>query len=448
MDNRDLTTGNLWKKMAVFSVPLMIMNLLQAIYNIVDMIIVGRYVGAAGLSAVSVGGQVTTLVLCIALGLSDAGAVIVGQLTGRNKKEKIEHVISTMFGMFTSLAILLTVLVCVFARPLLVLLNTPEESFGYACTYLRICMTGAVFVYLFNLLNGVFRGMGVSMVPMVMAGCSSAVNILLDLVFVGGLALGSSGAAIATVCSQFVSMVVLLVIAKKRGIIKRFSGRLFRMHREALKMVLKIGVPQSVEFAVTNVSFLFLVGMANTYGVYASAAAGSVSKISTFAVLLAQAMLSAVVTVTAQNVGAGKPMRALKGAWIGLCYVVPAALMFLLLSLSRPRLLLQLFAKEAEVLALGAPYLQIVSVSFVIESVLFCFMGVVAGAGYTKVTLLCTLVDALFVRIPAAKLCSVVLGMGFTGIGWAYVCAPVAALALITLFLMSGKWKKSYIQME
>lgn len=447
MDNKNLTTGNLWKKMAFFSVPLIIMNLLQAVYNIVDMMIVGRYVGPAGLSAVSIGGQVTTLVLCIVLGLSDAGAVIVGQLIGGDKKEQIEDVVSTMFGLFICLAILLTALVCIFAEPLLVLLNTPEESFGYACVYLRICMAGTVFIYVFNLLNGVFRGMGISMIPMVMVGCSTVINILLDLVFVGGLALGSKGAAAATVCSQFISMAVLLAVALKKGVIKRGARKLFSMKKESLKMVLNIGLPQSAEFAVTNVSFLFLVGMVNAYGVYASAAAGSVSKISTFAVLSAQAMLSAVVTVTAQNVGAGKPMRAWKGAMVGLCYVVPIALVFLLLSWSRPELLLLLFTDETQVLVLGAPYLQIVAISFVIESVMFCFMGVVAGAGYTKITLLCTLVDALVVRIPIAKICSSLLGMGFQGIGWAYVCAPAVALVLISLFLASGKWKKSCIQM-
>lgn len=150
MDNRNLTTGNMWKKMALFSVPLIIMNLLQAVYNIVDMIIVGQYVGTAGLSAVSIGGQVATLVLCIVLGLSDAGAVIVGQLVGANKKEKITDVVSTMFGILTCLALLLTVFICIFAKPLLVLLNTPEESFGYACSYLRICMIGTVFIYILN----------------------------------------------------------------------------------------------------------------------------------------------------------------------------------------------------------------------------------------------------------------------------------------------------------
>ncbi len=447
MDDGNLTTGNLWRKMAVFSVPLIMMNLLQAVYNIIDMIIVGRYVGAAGLSAVSIGGQVTALVLCIVLGLADAGAAIVGQLVGGNKTEQTEDVITTMFGMFSSLAIFLTVVVFVFTKPLLSYLNTPEESFAYACNYLRICMVGTIFIYLFNLLNGVFRGLGISVIPMVMAGCSSVINIILDLVLVGGLGLGSDGAAIATVCSQFLSMMVLLLVARKRNIIKGISLRLFYMRKNRIKVILHIGVPQSVEFAITNISFLFLAGMINQYGVYASAAAGAVNKISTFAVLSAQAMLSAVVTLAAQNIGAKKPERALKGAWIGMCYVVPVAVIFLLLSWSRPEALLSLFAAEEDVVASGVPYLEIVAISFVIESVLFCFMGIIAGAGYTRVTLLCTLVDAFVVRIPVAKICSVTLEMGFAGIGWAYVCAPIAALILILLFLISGKWKKSAIPM-
>lgn len=429
--------------MAVFSVPLIIMNLLQAVYNIIDMIIVGRYVGTAGLSAVSIGGQVTALVLCIVLGLADAGAAIVGQLVGGDRKEKIDDVITTMFSI---LAILLTIVVCIFAKTLLRYLNTPEESFVYAYNYLQICMIGTIFIYLFNLLNGVFRGIGISIIPMVMAGCSSVINIIMDFILVGGLELGSNGAAVATVCSQFISMMVLLLVAKKRNIIKGISLKLFYMQRNIIKVILHIGMPQSIEFAVTNLSFLFLAGMINQYGVYASAAAGAVSKISTFAVLSAQAMLSAIITMAAQNIGANKPERALKGAYIGLCYVVPVAVIFLLLSWSRPELLLLLFSTETEVVASGAPYLKIIAISYVIESAMFCFMGIIAGAGYTKITLLCTLVDAFAVRIPVAKICSSALKMGFAGIGWAYVCASTAALVLCLLFLISGKWKKSGIQ--
>lgn len=447
MDDKNLTTGSLWKKMFWFSVPLILMNLLQAVYNIVDMMIVGKYVGAAGLSAVSIGGQITAVVLCIVLGLADSGAVVVAQLIGGNKKEKIKDVVSTMFGLFTGLAIIFTVLVCVFAEPLLMLLNTPEESFVYACTYLRICMIGTIFVYLYNLMSGVFRGMGNSLIPMCMVLVSSCVNVLLDLYFIKGLALGSDGAAFATVISQGLSMIVLLVIAKHKKVIEGNLLQTFLIKRESLKVLLRIGVPQSIEFAVTNVSFLFLVGMINIYGVYASAAAGAASKISTFAVLTAQAMLSAVITMAAQNIGGKKPERARKGAFVGMCYALPIPIIFAILSWTVPEKMLSLFSTEMAVLSVGAPYLQVIAISFLVESVLFCLMGIVAGAGYTNYTLLCTLVDAVAIRIPVAKLLSTTVGLGFIGIAWAYPCAPAVALVLIILFLASGKWKQCRIHL-
>ena len=442
----DLIHGNLWQSMLRFSVPLIASNLLQAVYNIVDMIIVGRFAGSAGLSAVSIGGQATMVALCIVMGISNAASVLVSQLVGAERSREIAPMLRTMERVFAAIALALTALAWAFTRPLLTALNTPPEAYVQAVWYLRICMGGTVFVYLYNLMNGVLRGLGDSRTPLLLVVLSSVVNLILDLLLVGVFSLGAGGAAAATVFSQLLCCLLVFPMSRRRhAFLSREPGE-FHFEREKLAMLLKIGLPQSLQFTLTELSFLLIAGVVNLFGVYASAAAGAVARLGSFAVLASKAMMGAIITVTGQNIGANQPARALRGMGIGILYALPISAVFFLLSLLRPELMLRLFTTEAPVLAAGAPYLKALALSFVLESVMFCMMGLLTGAGHTLVTLSCALVSAFVVRYTLARLFSITLGMGFTGVGWAYPFAPAASLLICTIFLLTGRWKANRVR--
>ena len=441
----DLIKGDLWRSMLVFSVPLIASNLLQALYNIVDMIIVGRFAGSAGLSAVSVGGQVTMVALCIVMGIANAASVLSSQLVGAGRQGEIPRMGRTMELVFAAVALLLTCFAWIFTRPLLTALHTPPEAYSQAVAYLRICMTGTVFVYLYNLMTGVLRGVGDSRTPLLLVAITSAVNLALDLLLVGVFRLGAGGAAAATAFSQLLSCVLIFPVARRRHGFLRLSEK-FSFDREKLALLVKIGLPQSVQFTLTELSFLLIAGIVNLFGVYASAAAGAVARLGSFAVLASKAMMGGIITVTGQNIGAGQPSRALRGMGIGILYAVPISLAFYVLSLVKPEMMLGLFTGEAPVIAEGAPYLKAVALSFVLESVMFCMMGLLTGAGHTLVTLSCAMVSAFVVRYSLARLFGITLGMGFVGVGWAYPFAPAASLIICTAFILSGRWKHNRVR--
>ena len=443
----DLIRGSLWHSMLRFSVPLIASNLLQAVYNIVDMMIVGRFAGSAGLSAVSIGGQATMVALCIVMGIANAASVLSSQLVGARREGELPALLRTMERVFAAVALALTVLAWIFTRPLLRALHTPPEAYAQAVWYLRICMAGTAFVYLYNLMTGVLRGVGDAKTPLLLVAVSSVVNLVLDLLLVGALHWGAAGAAAATAFSQMLCCALIFPLSRRRHAFLAGDQSPFRFDREKLAVLLKIGLPQSVQFTLTELSFLLIAGIVNLFGVYASAAAGAVARLGSFAVLASKAMMGAIITVTGQNIGAGQPRRALQGMGIGILYALPISLIFYVLSLIRPELMLSLFTGEAPVLAAGAPYLKALALSFVLESVMFCMMGLLTGAGHTLVTLSCALVSAFVVRYLLARLFSVTLGMGFVGVGWAYPFAPAASLIICTVFILTGRWKTNRVRL-
>lgn len=446
MNVTDLTTGNLWAKIFRFSVPLIITNLLQAIYNIADMMIVGHYVGKAGMSAVNNGGQVTAVVLSIVLGISNAGSVMAAQLAGAKRRNEVSRLMGTLLVTFTVTAAVLTAVVLIWAAPILRWLNTPESAYDDTYRYLRICIVGTVFVYIYNAMRAVLNGSGNSKAPMVMIFISTCINIVLDLIFVGACSWGTAGAAFATLLSQILSAVMIIVYAAVKTDLLRQGRNLLRVSAGYLKTLLKIGLPQSVQFSLTNLSFLCLAGLVNTYGVEASAAAGAVGKLSSFAVLPAQAVMGALITMSAQNIGAKQYDRALKGTKMGILYSMPLAMIFFLLSLFRPDFMLGLFADDQSVIDMGLRYLQILAIGFLIESVMFCLFGLLTGAGYTNITMSCAIVSAFVVRYGLARLFTAVTPLGFLGIAAAYPFAPVASTIIALCFIKSGRWKRSRVK--
>ena len=437
----DLTTGNLWKKMLVFAVPLVLTNLVQAIYNISDMIIVGQFAGATGLTAAGNGSQVMLLILYIILGLANGGSVVAARMFGAGEKERIPKVYGTMFLFFLALALVLTVVVILFTHPILHAMQTPSEAYGQTVWYLRICMLGTVFIYLYNMVSGVLRGIGNSRLPMILVIMTSIINIVLDLLFVGVFDWSASGAAIATLISQILCAILIISLAGKQHPFIRLRKELLHMDRDILGSIIRIGIPQSMQFILTALSFLLVLSLVNRFGNDASAVSVSVTRLGSFAVMAAQAMMGAIAAMTGQNLAVGQSSRSLKGMGIGILYAIPLAMLFFLLSELAPTAMLRLFTKEAGVLTIGPHYLQILAISFLIETFMFCMYGLMTGAGYTLVTMSCAIVSGFAVRFVLASIFGFLTPLGFYGIAWAYVLAPIASTIICLIFIHSGRWK-------
>lgn len=444
----ELISGSIGKKVIGFAAPIILANLIQAIYGIVDMVTVGHFVGASGMSAVSMGAQITTVVLVIVNGLSNGGTIISAQLAGQRKHKEVPFVIGSMLTFFAILALVLTAIVMIFVRPLLTAINTPDVAFEQAVHYLLICMAGTIFVYEYNSMAAVLRGLGNSKVPMIIVFATVAMNAVLDVLLVGALKLGVVGAALATVFCQLMSVVMVCIYIKRKTEFFDFKLGSFRIHREYLSLIVKVGLPQAIQFTFASTSFVLMSGLVNIYGVEASAAAGAAAKVQTLAILPAQGMMAALLTVTAQNLAANKPKRVINGMWTGMAFSVALSLVVFAFCMIWPTAAFRIFTTEAAVAEVGTQYLRCMAFSFIMESAMFCMFGVVSGSGYTPVTMCCGILSGFAVRFGAAWFFSKILMLGFNGVGLAYLVGPVVASIICIVFLISGKWKSARVQIH
>lgn len=442
----DLTTGSIAKKLYRFALPIIITNLLQAVYSLVDMMIVGRFVGPSGMVAVSVGGQITAIVFAIIMALANAESALVGQLLGKKNFEGINKLLHTMLTFTIVLAAIIIVVIIVFSGPILTALQVPEEAFVQTRQYLIIYILGTFFVYIYNDLYGMVRGAGVSFAPMLFVLLTTIINLVLDVIMVGPLQMDTAGAALATVCSQFLNMLFLLLYIKKKKLFFVFDVKLLKIAKEWLSPLLKIGLPQALQFSLTSFSFVLIASLINSFGVNPAAATGAVDRLYNIAVLPSQAMMAAIITFTAQNLPGKNYKRIRMGIFFGALLAVIIAGACLLVCELAPAFALGLFTEEAAVIEIGIRYLRIFAILFVIEAVMFTFYGALTGAGHTHITFSCALITAFVVRcIFSWGLC---LGtdLGFYGIAVAYVLAPCVGVLISGLYLLSGKWKKSRVK--
>lgn len=444
----NLTEGSVGKKVIGFSAPIILSNLIQAIYGLVDMVTVGHFVGASGMSAVSMGAQITAVILVIVNGLSNGGTIIAAQLMGQGKKEKLPSLFGSMLTFFAILAIAVTAVVMLLTRPLLRVINTPPVAFEQAVQYLLICAAGTIFVYAYNSMAALLRGIGDSKTPMVIVISTVVLNAVLDVLLIGVIPLGVVGAALATIICQFVSMVMLWIHIRRKTTLFDFKLRSFRIHREYLTLVIRIGLPQAIQFVFASSSFVFLSSLVNVYGVEASAAAGAAAKIQSLANLPAQGMMVGLMTVTAQNLALNQPKRALKGMWIGMAFAAAISLVIFGFCMIFPTAAFRIFTPEIAVASVGTSYLRYMAFSFVLESIMFCIFGVISGSGYTPVTMCCGILSAFAVRYGCAWVFSNAFMLGFNGIGLAYNAGPIVSTLICVVFMLRGKWKTARVKVN
>lgn len=430
MQNNAMIHGKLSTVLFKFSMPFLIANILQALYGAVDMLVVGQYADAAALSAVSVGSQVMQTFTGALMGLTFGGTVLIGQKIGAKDDEGAANAVGTMAVLFTIVGIVLAIVMFFTCEPFVRLLNTPEEALPHAYDYVKICVLGIPVITGYNTVSAIFRGVGDSKRPMICVAIAALINIVGDLILVGGFGMGAAGAAIATVLAQTVSLIMSFVLMKQRGLEFPFGRNNIRMRTAELKWILRVGLPFCLQDVLVNLSFLIITAIINGMGLVASAAVGVVGRITSFAFMPNSAFSSGIATVAAQNIGAGREDRALKSLWLGISYSLVVSAVFCIYSQLYPETFIRLFTNDAEVIAAGALYLRADAWDALLTSFVFCFNSYFGACGNSLVAMVHGLCATFLVRIPVSWLVSRMANASLFGVGLA---APAASLFSIVV---------------
>lgn len=439
----DLTHGSILPLLMRFALPLFVSNALQAVYNLVDMVVVGQYVGGAGMSAVSIGGDILHLITFLAMGFSSAGQVLIAQDTGANEPERVKKTIGTMFTFLLAVALGMSVICYLLRFRILEWLHTPPESYDYTMDYTVTCVYGLVFIYGYNIVSAILRGMGDSKRPFMFIGIAAVLNIILDIVFVRFCGLSVFGAALATVIGQGVSFVASLIYlyAHKESFGFDFKRQSFRVDGPALRRLTALGVPMAIQSAAINLSKIVLTSWINLSGVLYSALAGIYNKTITMGGIVSNSFTAAGSTMVGQNLGARKyervPVILRTVLSITVSLAVLAALAMLFFSPS----IFALFTGDAEVLMQAGILVLPIMLDFFGSATRAMAFSLINGSGNTRLNLAVALLDGMVSRVGIAALLGFGLGMGCRGFWMGDALAGFVPMLIGCVYFFSGRWK-------
>ena len=439
----DLTQGGVTRQLLRFSMPFFLSTLIQQLYSMADLLIVSHFAQAPSVAGVSNGMQLTFLATAIAIGLAVGGTILVGQYYGAKRMEDVKKTVSTMMTMLVIVSVVMTAAFLIFGGLLLRAMRVPQESLGEARIYLNICMCGLLFIFMYNAISGVLRGMGDSKRPLYFVAGACAANVILDFILIAALGMGAAGAATATVICQAGSVAFSTMYLKRKGFLFDFRPKSFVIDRAKLKLILKLGIPASVQQTVVNFSFLLMTTLVNDYGTSVSAAAGLASRFNGFAIMPSLAFGNSVAMMCAQNLGAGNPGRALRTMRVGVMLSMAVSVFVFVAARFFPQQIMGFLSPEPEVVEAGVVYMKAFSTDYLIVPFIFSFAGLINGAGHSTFTMITTFISSIGLRIPLAILLSRPFGwdLGLRGVGLAAPLATAGTLVCLVIYLISGRWR-------
>ncbi len=430
-------SGVLWK----FTIPMLVSVMFQQLYNIVDSIVAGKFVGVKALAAVGASYPITMIFMAVATGLNIGCSVVISLYFGAKEYKQMKCAISTSLLTVLGISAVLTALGLVFSRPLMTLLKTPEDIFSDSALYLNIYIGGLIFLFMYNICTGVFTALGDSRTPLYFLIASSLGNIVLDLVFVINFHMGVSGVAWATFLAQGLSSVLAFFTLQKR--LKAVESKKYKLFSGSmLKKIMEIAIPSILQQSFISVGNLFVQGLINSYGSAVVAGYSAGMKINTFAITSFTTLGNGLSSFTAQNIGAQKTERVAKGFRSGVIMVLSVAVPVFLLFFFGGRPIVELFMSEGGERAadVGVEFLKIVSPFYIIISLKLIADGILRGAGAMKAFMIATFSD-LILRVVLAFVFSGIWQS--TGIWLSWPVGWLIGTALSLGFYFSGVWKKS-----
>lgn len=444
---RDLTGGSVTRLLLQFAFPLFVSNALQAIYNIVDMIVVGQFIGGTGMSAVSIGGDLLHLLNFVAMGFSSAGQVLIAQRVGAGQPDRVQKLIGTMFTFLLGIALLMSVGCYAIRDWILQVLNTPAESYAFTMDYTVTCIVGLVFIYGYNTISAILRGMGDSRRPFLFIAIAAVTNIVLDVVFVAYCGMEVFGAAFATVISQGLSFLISLVYLYRHREAFGFDFKLrsFFIDRQTIKELMALGIPMAIQSAAINISKIVLTSWINLYGVVFSALSGIFNKINTMIGIVSSSFTTAGSTMVGQNLGARKYDRVSAVLrTVAVCSIaISLAVTLVLVLASEP--IFALFTSDPVVLASASILVLPTILNFFGSATRSIAFSLINGSGNTTLNFAVALIDGMISRIGIAALLGFAMKMGCQGFWYGDALAGFMPMIIGLVFYLSGRWKQPKI---
>ncbi|MBN2892124.1 MAG: MATE family efflux transporter [Bacteroidales bacterium] len=453
-EGRDLTKGNEAKVILKFAIPMMIGNIFQQLYNVVDAAVVGKFVGKEALSATGVSFPILFLLSSLTIGFAIGGTILISQFYGAKKTENLKKTSDTLQIIMFIGSIGITVIGILTSRSIFRLLNFPEESISLAVSYFNILMLGNIAIFGYNALGAVLRGLGDSQTPVYFLIVSTIVNIVGDLLLVVVFDMGIQGAAIATVVAYVVAYVIAIIYLNKKHKIIDISFNL-KFDKEIFKKILKIGIPSSGHMFVVSFGMILSFSIINLFGTNVIAGYTAAGRINSFAIMPAMFFANALTAFVGQNFGAQRIDRIKNGLKATILMITSISLVFTFISLMFPETLMRMFtdAKETEVITVGVSYFSRVAPFYIIFGIMFSFNAVYRGVGNTILPMYITLIALWIVRFPAMILLSMniewsplkLIPVNSNGLWWGEPLAWTTGLILAVAYYISKRWLRNAV---
>ena len=398
----NFTEDKLFSPLIKFTFPILVALFLQTMYGAVDLLIVGQFGNASDVSAVSTGSQIMTAITSLITGLTMGITILLGQKLGAGKRKEAGDVVGSGISVFAIMTIILTIAMIIFAPAMAKFMNAPAEALSSTISYIAICASGSLFIIAYNVIGGIFRGLGDAKTPLITVAIACAANILGDLIFVGAFQMAATGAALATIIAQAISVLLSLILIKKQGLPFEFSKKNIKFHKHYTIQILKYGGPIALQGLLVNLSFLVIMIIGNGMGVIASAGMGVAQKLAGFILLIPLSFSQSSAVFVAQNYGAKKYDRAKKVLiYCTLASLFCGMIMFYA-AFFHGDLLCGMFSKDEAVILAAWDYLKPFGVDCLFTAIMFSMVGYFNGCGHTTFVMIQGILGAFCVRIPVS----------------------------------------------
>ena len=445
----DFTEGSIPRHLIIFALPMFLGNLLQAFYNIIDSIWVGRFLGHQAFAAISVSFPVIFVLIALIIGITMGTTTLVGQYYGAKKNELVSKTISNSLLLLLVFGSIISLAGVIFSRRILLFINAPLDVLDMAADYLKIFSSGLLGMFLYNGISGILRGLGDSRTPLKFLFYATILNLILDPFFIFGLGpfprLEVRGAALATIIAQGISALISLrYLFVTSGLVK-IKSEFWKIDFKIVKLIFKIGLPAGLQHVFISLTSLRVSSIVNSFGSTIVAGFGAGATIDQFAFMPAMSLGMAVSSLVAQNLGAGKNERVQESVYWSSLITLIITLLISLAAFFIPQLLLFPFTTDPGVIAAVSRYLHYLSFAYIPMAFMFTLGGVLRGAGDTFIAMLFTLISLWTIRIPLARYLSQIPTLGIEGVWIGIAVSPLIGLLLNYLYYRSQRWKKSIV---
>ena len=442
---KDLSYGNEGRLILKFAIPMLLGNVFQQLYNVVDSVVVGKYIGKGALAAVGTSSPIVFLLISFIIGVTMGFTIVVSQYFGAKQFENVRKAINTLyiFMFFTSLVV--TIGGIMLSGYIFRLIDLDPSIVPDAMLFLNIYLAGLIFLFGYNGTSAILRGLGDSKTPLYFLIGSVGLNIMLDLIFVPVFHWGVPGVAIATVISEACAFFLLIIYLNRYHKVVKFSFRELKYDHEIFKKSIKIGLPTGFQQTFVAAGMVALYWIVNQHGIDANAAYSAAGRIDNFASMPAMSFAVALSTFVGQNMGANRPDRVKAGLRATLIMTGIFSLFISLITVLFGKILMRMFTDDPVVIALGGDYLRIIGSFYILFSVMFVINGLLRGAGDTLIPMFISLFSLWIIRIPVAYFLSQKDVLGVDGIWWSIPVGWFTGMILYYIYYRMGYWKKKAV---